>query len=72
MPGEMILRNQKQESKRLARNALLWGAGTVVVGGLFGWISFPVGVIAGLAGLGVTASQAWKWLQYRGKWGLKF
>lgn len=65
------LSKQKQEAQRMGRNAILVGAGSIAAYWLLGGIPF-VGTLVALAGLGLTAHQTWNWLQYRGKWGLRF
>ncbi len=70
-----ILRRQREEANRLFREtavsfgvtvAAWWGLGFIPVVGPF------LSTAAGLIGMGVTAYRGWKWLSYRGKWGLKF
>ncbi len=66
-----FLPKQKQEARRLGRNAILTGLGSTALYWTLG--SIPIlGPLAGLTGLGLTAYQTWLWLQYRGKWGLRF
>lgn len=67
-----VLAKQKAEARALGYRAAAYGAGTLVGSFLLASLWFPLGVVGGLAGLGVTAIQTLKWLQFRGKWGLRF
>jgi hypothetical protein len=69
-----ILHRQKAEAQRLGQRTMVSAAGTVAGTALltvgFGW--WTLGPLLGIAGLGYTGVQAWRWIQYRAKWGLKF
>lgn len=65
------LTKQRQEARRLGRNALLTGVGSFAVWWMIGGIPL-LGPAIALGGLGLTAYQTWEWLKYRGKWGLRF
>ena len=65
------LHRQKSTARRLGRNALLTGAGSAAAYWLLGSIPY-LGPLVGLAGIGFTAYQTWKWFSYRGKWGMRF
>ncbi|OIP42423.1 MAG: hypothetical protein AUK47_04515 [Deltaproteobacteria bacterium CG2_30_63_29] len=54
---------QKARNKGLATAAA--GTGTVI---LFAFVSPWVGIV----GLGATAYLGYKWLRFRGEWGLRF
>lgn len=66
-----FLTKPRQEAQRLGRNALLTGVGSVAVYWMLGGLPL-LGPLLGLAGLGLTAYQTWKWLAFRGEWGLRF
>lgn len=66
-----FLSQPRQEARRLGRNAIFSGVGTVAAYWFLGAIPL-LGPMIGLAGLGFTAYQTWKWLQFRGEWGLRF
>ena len=68
-----FLSNKKEEADRLGRRAALTGVATVAgatVVGLF--ISPTLAVLGGLAGTAYAGKQAWEWIQFRAKWGLRF
>jgi len=69
---EGALYRQRKESRRLGGKALVVGVGSAAATMGLAWLSTTLGMIGGVIGIGYTGVHVWKWLKYRGKWGLYF
>lgn len=69
-----LLEGPRKEARAKGTKALAsWvgtGAGVLVFGALLG--STTLGVIVGGVGAAFSLLLTWKWLKYRGEWGLRF
>ena len=70
--NKKILVRQKEEARLLGWKAVGAGLTTALGTFLLGSLWLPLGVLFSIGGIGITTIQVKNWLQFRGKWGLRF